>query len=261
MKKGLLRVVQVALVAALAVSLFVIGRQAYDGWRNRQDSEEAAQLAGLAGDGPREDVPETEQGPVLPEEAADLASVDLEALQEVNGDVAGWIAIPGTEVSYPLMHGEDNQAYLYTSWKGESSRSGSVFLESTNSPDLTDFHTIVYGHRMRNNSMFGSLKYYRDQEYWAAHPNVYVVLEGGRIRRYEIFSAHQVSVRGVVYRLDLRESELEGEFLQACLENSAIDTGVVPEETDQFLTLSTCTGNGYSRRWVVHAVFREEYQT
>lgn len=261
MKKKVMRAVQVVLVAALLAALFVIGRQAYDGWKNRQDSEEAARLAGLAGDGEEPAAPEDggEEVPVLPEEAQDLASIDLTALQEVNPDVAGWIAIPGTKISYPLLWGEDNQEYLNTTWKGESSRSGSIFLESRNSPDLSDFHTIIYGHRMRNDSMFGSLKYYRDQAYWEAHPNVYVVMDSGRIRRYEIFSAHQVDVKGVVYRLNIPEEGLEEEFLQSCLEDSAIETGIIPEVTDQFLTLSTCTGTGYSRRWAIHAVFRDEY--
>lgn len=240
----------------LAVSLFMIGRQACDSRKSRQARDEAARLAGLTEE---RQAAEAEEVKKIPEEALDLASIDLESLREVSGDVAGWIAIPGTEVSYPLMQGEDNQYYLSHTWQGDTSKSGSVFLEAANSRDLTDLHTIVYGHRMRNNTMFGSIKYYKDLDYWQAHPNVYVVPGDGRILRYEIFSAHQADVKGLVYRLDIEEAGLEEEFLRTCMEGSAIDTGITPEPGERILTLSTCTGTGYARRWVVHSVLRDEY--
>lgn len=260
--KKMMQMIRWCLCLALAVSLFVIGRQAYDSWKNQRASDEAARIAGLTADRREAAGPETETGAAepIPEAVIDLADIDLEALREINEDVAGWIAVPGTEISYPLMQGEDNRYYLSHTWNEESSKSGSVFLESANSRDLTDFHTIVYGHRMRNNTMFGSLKYYRELDYWRDHPDVYVVLENGRVLRYEVFAAHEAGVRGVVYRLDIGEAELEEEFLQACLEGSAIDTGIVPETGDRILSLSTCTGTGYSRRWVVHTVFRAEYR-
>lgn len=99
--------------------------------------------------------------PSIPEATAALMDIDLEALRSVNEDVVGWIEIPGTELSSPLMQGTDNQYYLSHNWKGEKSGGGSVFLESVNSQDLTDFHTIAYAHRMRNDTMFGTLKYYK----------------------------------------------------------------------------------------------------
>lgn len=184
-----------------------------------------------------------------------LANIDLEALRAVNEDVIGWISIPGTELSYPLMQGTDNPYYLSHNWKKEASGGGSVFLENTNDRDLTDFHTIVYAHRMRNDTMFGTLKYYEKLDYWQEHPAVYVVTEAG-LYGYDIFSAQEASVKGIVYRLDIVESGMEEEFLRYCIENSVIDTGITPEVSDQILSLSTCTGNGHSNRWVVHAVLR-----
>ena len=205
--------------------------------------------------------PEVEPPPewyLLPAEARDLAWINLEALRAVNREVVGWISIPGTMVSYPLMQGKNNEYYLNRSWKKEYMGSGSVFLEATAGRELTDYHTIIYGHRMQNGTMFGSIKYYSRADYWRQHPSVYVVLDEV-IYRYEIFAAHEAEVTSLVYRLDLEESNLKEEFLQYCISDSVLKTGLTPGEEDRILTLSTCTGRGYESRWVVHGVLAEEY--
>lgn len=269
--KKIVRLIKWCLVLVLAGSLFVIGRQMYDGWRNNQASAEAAQIAGLPGEGqaapsrlPQPEgstPPDAPQPEPLPEEeeASALAGIDFDALWAVNQDVLGWIAIPGTELSYPLMQGANNQYYLSHNWKGEANTGGAVFLESTCNGDLSDFHTIVYAHRMRNDSMFGTLKYYDAQDFWREHPSVYIAAGDGTIYRYDIFAAHEVNTKGIVYRLDIEQNHLQGELIRACLEGSAIDTGIVPTEEGRLLTLSTCTAAGHADRWVVHAVLQAEY--
>ena len=186
----------------------------------------------------------------IPPDAAALLELNLAALRAVNPDVAGWIEIPGTELSYPIMQGVDNHYYLDHNWKQESNRGGSIFLEATCGADFSDFHTILYGHRMRDGSMFGSLRNYKEQAYWQEHPDIYVAVEG-HVYRYAIFSAHESGVHDLTYRLDLVESGLQTEFLQYCASESVIDTGGALD-SEHILTLSTCTGNGYRARWVVH---------
>lgn len=268
------RYVKLLLSLALAVSLGVLLYRAYDGWKCARANEEALQIAGLSGEPeqpdsmleepellPGESLPEESEllpAESLPEEAVHLGRADLAALQAVNGDVVGWLEIPGTEISYPVLQGADNQFYLNHTWKRELSRSGSVFLEQTNSRDLTGFHLIAYAHRMRDGTMFGSLKHYSDPEYCRQHPSIYLVSEDS-VRRYEIFAAYKAGVTSMVYRLDLEEHGLEEEFLRFCLESSEIDTGVVPEPGAQVLTLSTCTGQGYSARWVVQGTLSGQY--
>lgn len=260
----------VLLAAVFLFSAGMVIRQQVQYQRIIADSNEAAQVAGLQKSPtvsqpasplpvptPKPEGPEAPLEP-LPEEALDLADIDLDALRAVNADVVGWIAIPGTTLSYPLMQGEDNQYYLSHSWKREAAGGGSVFLESTNNRDLIDLHTIAYAHRMRNDTMFGTLKYYKNLDFWQEHPRVYIVLND-IIYRYDIFSAQEANVKGIVYRLDIEENQLEEEFLQYCVENSVIDTGLIPETSDRILTLSTCTGNGHANRWVVHGVLAQEY--
>lgn len=255
-KKG--RKVLTGLIAlGFLFSMGMVLRQQAEYRQIVHDRAEAVQLAGLSEQG--KPLVQAQKGPELPEEAASLAEVDLAALRAVNEDVVGWISIPGTELSYPLVQGEDNQYYLTHTWRREASSGGAVFLECMNRRDMRGFHTIAYAHRMNNDTMFGTLKYYRDSSFWEAHPSIYVVTDEG-IARYDIFSAEEVSVTGIVYRLDLEESELEAEFLQACMDGSVIDTGIVPKEDARVLTLSTCTGNGHATRWVVHGTLVQTYR-
>ncbi len=181
-----------------------------------------------------------------------LAQTDLSALRQVSPDVVGWIQIPGTEIDYPLMQGTDNEFYLNNNWRGVKEYVGSIFLEYRSNADMTDFNTIVYGHNMSNGSMFGSLHRYQYPAYLEEHPYVYIVTDAG-ILRYEVFSTYNAEVNSPTYGLSFHQMETRAEYLTMALENSEIDTGIIPELTDRILTLSTCNGMGYASRRVVHA--------
>lgn len=256
--KKVRRCTEVILLLVFAISLTVILRRAFDQRRAAEDASDAAQLAGLTGQEIIEPSGGYEEASGEGPYDGPLAGLNLDALQAVNEDVAGWVEIPDTPLSYPLVQGEDNQFYLNHSWKKEPGSVGAVFLEQANSRDLTGFHILIYGHRMRDGTMFGSLRGYKEQDYWQEHPSVYLADKGG-VRRYDIFAAHEAKVNGMVYYLDMEDHGLEEEFIQYCMERSVIDTGIVPKADDQILTLSTCTARGYKARWVVHAVLAQEF--
>ncbi len=279
--KKILSVLKVCLTVMLILGLVMIYHQNQEDKANLRSLNEAMQLAGLSqgnsvsereifweGDfyqqfsggegtswfaGVNIEILSLKQ---LPKAAAALACVQLEALQEINEEVVGWIEIPGTEISCPLCHGEDNEYYLTHSWNGEKNSSGAIFLECENDFTLESFHTIIYGHRMRSGAMFGSLKYYKDQEYWQEHPAVYLV-SGNEVYRYDIFAAYETGIEDLVYQLDLTGQEEA--FISFCLEKSVIDTGIIPEVSDRIITMSTCTANNHDRRWVVQGYLRAIY--
>ena len=192
--------------------------------------------------------PESDPQPEVP-----LESLSIESLQAVNSDVLGWIRIPDTALSYPLVRGADNDWYLNHAWNGQWTSVGSIFMDYRCAADLTDFHTIVYGHRMRNGSMFASLKYYDDQRHWEAHPHVFI-RSGEHVRQYAIFAAYEAPVQSPTYTLPGEDESARQALIDFALDQSVIDTGLVPTTTDRILTLSTCTGDGYETRWVVQAV-------
>ena len=182
-----------------------------------------------------------------------LEQINLFALQSVNSDLIGWISIPETKLSYPLVQGEDNDYYLHRTWNGESSIVGSVFVDYLNSPDLSDFHTIIYAHHMMDGTMFGSLREYKHQSYWEKHKYIYIYDDRG-VHRYEIFSVYEANVESDTYRILFKTDQEKQEFLDECMNQSVIRTDVVPTFQDRIITLSTCTNTGsYATRWVVQA--------
>ena len=182
----------------------------------------------------------------------ELKTIRLETLKEKNEDVAGWIHIPDTKLSYPLMSGTEGNYYLTHNWEKIESFAGSICIENLCSDDLTDFNTVIYGHRMKDGSMFAALKYYDSMDFWESHPDVYICDTNG-VHRYEIFAAYEADLTGRTYQIGFADEEDKESFLQDCMGNSVISTGVIPTPEDRILTLSTCTGHGYDTRWVVQA--------
>lgn len=181
-----------------------------------------------------------------------LASLDLDALRQVNPEVVGWIRIPGTAVDFPLLQGEDNQFYLDYTWDLNESSSGSIFLECRNDPAFTDFNTLIFGHNMRDGSMFATLQRYGQQDFFLENPYIYILTDAG-VLRYEVFSSFYAQPDSRIYGLSFRQQETRTAFLQLAAEESQIDSGISPAATDRILTLSTCTGWGYTHRRVVLA--------
>ena len=269
------RVLTAVLTLVLLGSLAGMGYrqlQYREGEKGYQEAEELVQLPDLETieTVPVEEKP-VEQQPVASESAAAeepapvyidpyaqaLADMDFVALREQNTDVLGWIVIPNTKVSYPLVQGEDNDYYLNHTWRKTRSVVGAIFMEQQSSADLTDFNTIIYGHRMNNRSMFGRLLDYKKQSYWQDHPRLYITDDSGT-HTYEIFAAYEPAVGSTPYCIRFSNDTEKQTFINYGLEHSVIETGVVPEVTDRIVTLSTCTGNGHATRWVVQGVERVE---
>lgn len=223
----------------------------------RQDAEGQASVPDLSAGEPEppagSDPAAEEVDPTL----AALAGVDLDALRQTNADVVGWIVLPGTGISYPLLQSADNQYYLNHDWQRNYNTGGSIYLDYRCSPDFTDFHTILYGHRMANGSMFAALKYYKDLSYWQEHPNVYIVTDAA-VYQYRIFAAWNAPVDSGLYVLDFASEQERARFLELGIRSSVLATELAPTPEDTILTLSTCTGYGYASRWVVQAMLETE---
>ena len=200
--------------------------------------------------------------PVIPmdEGAKFLTEVNIWALRQINPEVLGWLYIPDTVISYPLMQTDNNDTYLHQSWDHKSSKNGSIFLEHRNSSDMTDFNTVVYGHHMANGSMFGTLKYFRKQEYVQSHPYIYLCT-ADEIFRYQIFAVYDAPIDSDTYRMYFVNEEAKQQALTHFLASNTLETDLTPTVEDSFLTLSTCTGTGiYTSRIVVQAVLTGQWK-
>lgn len=200
----------------------------------------------------------------VPEEAEESenwwyedVNIELTELAAENQDVIGWIRFDHIDVlSYPVMYSGDDETYLRTDIYGNNSTSGSIFMEGACNPDFEDYHTILYGHNMKNLSMFGSLKQYKTEGFYKEN-QYFTVYTADMAYRYQIFSYRDVLETDEVYTVGFGPDEKYEEFISEMLRKSYEDTGVEVTKEDKVLTLSTCSTRGH--RFVVHAVRVDEH--
>jgi len=183
--------------------------------------------------------------------------VDFEALKAINPDVVGWIYIPGTEISYPVMQAEDNEYYLHRLMNRKGNGSGSIFMDYRCDPELWDTHTILYGHHMNNGSMFAKLMGYKRQAFYEEH-KVFQLMTPETNFQMEVIAAYVSRPDWKAWDVDFETDEDVKEWIEAIMRRSAIDTGYTYTPGDQFVTLSTCTYEYASARFLVVGVIRWE---
>lgn len=186
----------------------------------------------------------------LIEDAAAPISVDWASLQKINPDIIGWIYVEGEKkISYPVLRADDNAYYLHRTFRKENRYAGSIFMDYHNERDWSDPNTIVYGHNMRNGSMFGRLKFLDNEQKYREHPFFWILTPKGNYR-YHIFAIYQAEVDSEAYTLF---SENGAEFLKwekTMQAHSDIKNSVPLSEKDKTVMLSTCTSDK-SKRCVV----------
>jgi sortase B len=185
---------------------------------------------------------------------------DIKKLQEKYPDIAAWLYIPGTNISYPVMGAEDDE-YLIKNYKGEQAKSGSLFAYNDELNDPENRNITIYGHNMKNGSMFGSLKaFLLVVGLFEGADKVYLQTTEG-VSVYRIFSIYVSPADGSQSDGYFSGGEAYLKYLQDCAEKSVRTHKTQPEfSTDStVLTLSTCTslmGAGENDRLIVQAVMQ-----
>ena len=198
---------------------------------------------------PEDDNTETE--PARENLSVVLPTVDFEALRETSPDIIGWLALPDTAINYPVTQTDDNEYYLHHLYDGTYNKTGCLFADYENQEDFSDRNTIIYGHNMRDGSMFATLNEYDEQSYYDGHPQMYLVTpDGGYV--VEIFTAFvaKPSESGSdtsPWRLSFKDDGAYTTWLSEMAGRSVIETDVTVTSSDKVLTLSTCTPGGASR--------------
>ena len=200
------------------------------------------------------------RSPGKKEEIRESFGICWKELREVNPQIAGWIEIPNADISYPVVHGEDNTYYLSHSFEGEEDPFGTVFLDWRNKKKFQDSHSFLYGHNMEGNLMFANLNRYVDAGYFQQCPEIYLYTPEKKYR-YQIFSVEQAEEGSESFSYGQRLGSREFlELLVYLEERSIYDTGVIPEISSPILTLVTC--NSHLDEWVrmlVHGTRVEEW--
>ncbi|NEX02708.1 MULTISPECIES: class B sortase [Pseudobutyrivibrio] len=189
----------------------------------------------------------------------DMMDVDVSSLQAINPDVIGWLYVEGTDISYPILYSGDDDKYLRMTMDGESATAGSIFLEGYNLPNFADSHNVIYGHNMRNLSMFGSLKFYKTDDNYLQEHKYFQIITADKKYRYEIFSYFDTDAASWVYGVPYSDSDEFGDYISELLNHSYKDIEIGKDLTskDKVTTLSTCSTSG--RRFTVHGYLCETY--
>jgi len=176
--------------------------------------------------------------------------MDMSHLSDINPDFVAWIMIPGTRVSYPVVQGADNAKYLQTTFLGKHNPAGAIFMDYRIMAPFVAPVNMIYGHNMRDGSMFAALNGYLDTGFLSEHSEVIVYTLGGEVLHYQIFEARRISAQDPVFSLDFNDPDSLKHFdipdkLVAIAENDTVgfvDTADFAGKGDEnILVLSTCS--------------------
>lgn len=180
-------------------------------------------------------------------------SVDFEVLQAVNADVIGWIYCEDTVINYPVLQGTDNSYYLRRLYDGTYNSSGSLFVDCANSLGFADANNIIYGHNMKNGSMFAGLENWSEQSYYDDHPILWL-LTPEQDYAVLLFAGYTTAADSDVYTIYTTAGESLAAYLAQCYANSDFESDVIPEQIEKILTLSTCDYSFANARYVLQGM-------
>ena len=203
----------------------------------------------------------TETAETATEEQSEVIPVKFEELQAVNPDIYAWITVPGTVIDYPILqHASDNTYYLMHNIDGSYGYPGCVYTENMNSKDFTDNNTVIYGHNMKNGSMFAQLHKFEDPDFFNENREVLIYLPD-EVLHYTIFAAHIYDDRHLLYSFDFTDPEVYQKYLDSIFSTRDMSTNIDKDITvttdDQIITLVTCIGSQPNNRLLVQAVLTD----
>ena len=251
MKTNTRKAILFILVVVFLYSGYQLALYLYDGYTSNQLNDrmrqqfEATQLTPLENSG-------NEQGELTAEQVKQQRQARFHQLHEVNPDIVGWLNIENTSIDYPVLQSEDNDYYLNHNVDKQASRRGSIFMDYRNTRIRDDIHTVIYGHHMKDGSMFGELSKYKDAAYYRNHPTI--TFEGiEEATAWDIFSVYIYSPDDQFFEYEFSDQQHYEAYLQKIIEKSHYATGVSVTSDDHLLTLVTCTYEVSDARFIIHA--------
>ena len=248
----------VALLAALAVFLFSVYHilcyvwEVTENWKVTDDMIRKAVAIETEAESVEELIPDpAEDGSGL---KAPI-TVDFEAAKRENPDIVAWIYCPDTVINYPVVQAQDNEYYLRRLVDGRTNSAGSLFLDYRNASDFSDLHSVIYGHNMKNGTMFGSLTNYYEQEHYDRHPVMYL-LTPEKDYKVELYVGYVDAGDADIYTYPMTREKM-AEVLNASMRKTHFRSQAKLTEKDRFLTLSTCAYEYDDARYILVGVLRE----
>ena len=190
---------------------------------------------------------------IVEEENGDEYTVDFNKLKEQNNETIAWLKVNNTNVEYPVVKGTNNSFYLNHSFDKSNNSAGWIFADYRNKFDNTDKNIVIYGHNMRDGSMFGSMlnilnaKWYENEE----NTNITLYTENEKCM-YKVFSVYKIENEDYYIKTEFKNDNEFEDFIKTLKKRSIKDFNVDVSKDDNILTLSTCANNN-KYRVVLHA--------
>lgn len=250
MKKKLSSVLYFMLMAILIGVFCFSAWKLISGLKSYNDDKEAYEELEQFVSVPDEPVDEVQQ-----ESGFQIPNVDFDSLMQINKDCVGWIYVPDTKISYPVVHTTNNDYYLYRLFNRKHGISGTVFMDARNDSDMHQRHSILYGHHMKNGTMFADAENYEDQLYADDHPVGYYITPE---KSYEItfFAGYLTDAYNDSWDLDFTDSEF-ADWISRAKQRSHFYTDITPGNEDRIITLSTCSYDIADGRFVLLGILKE----
>ena len=243
----------------LAVLLGVVAIYKYQDEKNAgEEYDEIREEVVQEPEKPQPEETELSQEPAEETESTVEIPIDFQSLQAQNPDVYAWIQVPGTEVDYPILQSpDDNGYYLDHDINKAEKAEGAIFTENYNTKTFEDPNTVIYGHDMKNGTMFQSLHRYMDRSFFDANRDVTIYLPD-KILHYKIFAAYLYDNRHLLMSFDFWNKEEYQQYLNNIFSmrdmNSFVDTSMEVTNEDRIITMSTCYAGISNQRYLVQAV-------
>ena len=232
-----------------------IGQKAYDELTQYVHIDDLPAAEALLPDKIPDDASPEETVPQVTEPQTEWPVVDFTALQQINPDIVAWIYIEGTDINYPVVQGPDNSYYLNRLFDGSFNGAGSIFMDYRNQGDLTDRHTVFYGHHMNNGSMFAQITKYKDQAFYDAHPTCLIMTPGGNYK-LEFFAGYVTDMNAQAWKLQFASDEEYEQWLSDAVARSNFVSTAEPSPQDRVVTFSTCTYEYNDARYVLAGILK-----
>lgn len=244
------RVITGILLLIVIISGIGVVREQIESRRQREEQERLAELASQPAE---ELVIETEAEETEPPY---VSPIDFEALRAENQDTVGWIKIPDTKIDYPIVYSEDNEEYLHKDFYGNESVYGTIYLDADSEPDFSGRNNVLYGHHMKDGSMFKDVVKFKDQEFFKNH-QFFEIYTPDRTIHLKAVSCYYSDASGIVRKTKFKSQEAFDEWVKDRLEPCKF--AEMPEvPVDSMFVLVTCSYEMNNARTLLFAVEVDE---
>ena len=167
-------------------------------------------------------------------------SENQEELKSINNNYEMWIEIPNTKINYPIVQGKDNEYYLKHNFKSESNMSGTIFVDCNNNID-EDKNIIIYGHNMRNGTMFNNITKFKEESFFNNNNNTINIIRNNILYQYEIFSIYVEDESKVSLEIEFTDNDAFVNYALNEASKSMYNKNIIITEEDKIITLVTCS--------------------